>query len=296
MTDSYEQIVNSLFEGVYILDKQRKILFWNHGAEDITGFMADEVVGKYCHDNILNHVDDNGKQLCLEGCPLYQTLIDGKKREMNVYLQHKKGHRIPVLVKALALYEDENIVAVAEIFSQVDEKALANPDLSKIIHRPMSDELTGLPNRGHLEHFLNNKLHDLKLLGIDTGLIIVDIDNFEESNDTYGKELCDEIMKILSVTYVKNFRVAEMIGRWTEDEFIFIFEDINEKDLKVFSEKIRMISESTSLRGATFKDVEVTVSTGATMARVSDTIDDLLERAYNLMHLSKQKGGNAVTI
>ena len=57
-------LLNSLADGAYITDVDRKILFWNHAAERITGWPAQEVVGRTCHDNLLVHEDKDGHPLC----------------------------------------------------------------------------------------------------------------------------------------------------------------------------------------------------------------------------------------
>lgn len=54
-----------LYEGVYIVDKKRKIVFWNSGAENITGYLVAEVVNAHCYQNILKHVAANGKNYVL---------------------------------------------------------------------------------------------------------------------------------------------------------------------------------------------------------------------------------------
>ena len=62
-----------LFEGAYMVDKDRTILFWNKAAENLTGYRASEVVGKHCDDNLLMHVNEKGENLCKEFCPLKQS-------------------------------------------------------------------------------------------------------------------------------------------------------------------------------------------------------------------------------
>ncbi|MDH7568684.1 MAG: PAS domain-containing protein [Armatimonadota bacterium] len=52
----YELVLDNVHDGVYCTDTQRRILYWNRGAENFTGFEAAEVVGKRCGDNVLNHV------------------------------------------------------------------------------------------------------------------------------------------------------------------------------------------------------------------------------------------------
>ncbi len=65
-----ENLIPYLYEGVYVVDKKRKIIFWNDGSERITGYTAKEVRNSFCYNNILQHIDETGKQLCLSGCPL----------------------------------------------------------------------------------------------------------------------------------------------------------------------------------------------------------------------------------
>lgn len=91
-----EKLLDSLLDGVYFVDNSRCITFWNRAAERITGYSKSEAVGTYCSNNLLRHIDCDGRQLCLEGCPLAATIRDGKTREASVYLHHALGHRVPV--------------------------------------------------------------------------------------------------------------------------------------------------------------------------------------------------------
>ena len=71
--DFFRRLLEELYEGVYFVDTHRRITYWNRAAERISGYAADEVVGHFCQDNILNHVDDMGTQLCFGRCPLMTT-------------------------------------------------------------------------------------------------------------------------------------------------------------------------------------------------------------------------------
>ena len=55
------RVLNYENAGIYITDKERKIIPWNHQTEKITGFAAEDVVGKACHDDVLCHIDKNGE-------------------------------------------------------------------------------------------------------------------------------------------------------------------------------------------------------------------------------------------
>ena len=80
-SESYARIIDNLHDGLYVIDKERVITYWNRGAERISGFTAKEVVGKSCASCILTHVDGFGRNLCLGLCPLTATIVDGIDRE-----------------------------------------------------------------------------------------------------------------------------------------------------------------------------------------------------------------------
>ena len=80
----YLNIINNLRDGIYFVDTERRILFWNKAAERITGYTADEIVGKHCPQTLLSHIDENGRPLCVVGCPLFTSLADGKQRQDRV--------------------------------------------------------------------------------------------------------------------------------------------------------------------------------------------------------------------
>ena len=91
-------LLDNLYEGVYLLDRNRKILYWNKTAEKITGFTSDEVVGSFCADNILQHIDEYGNILCMGSCPVSMAINDGKNHLAKAFLHNKKGYRVPVFI------------------------------------------------------------------------------------------------------------------------------------------------------------------------------------------------------
>ena len=57
--DFYKELVDNLYDGVYFVDRDRRITYWNKGAERITGYSAPQVIGRRCRDTLLNHVTAN---------------------------------------------------------------------------------------------------------------------------------------------------------------------------------------------------------------------------------------------
>ncbi len=99
----YLEIINNLPDGIYFVSPDREILFWNKAAEKITGYTAEEIIGKRCQDSGLNHIDQAGRPLCMIACPLFETLVDGEQRRAKVFVRHKEGYRIPISVNILPI-------------------------------------------------------------------------------------------------------------------------------------------------------------------------------------------------
>jgi len=113
-------VLDSLYDGVYIVDHTRRILFWNRGAEKITGYSAAEVTGRRCSDNILNHIDVGGNLLCRGACPLLKAILTGQEIEAKVYPLHKDGRRFPTLTHVTPIRDESGtIIAGIEIFRDI---------------------------------------------------------------------------------------------------------------------------------------------------------------------------------
>lgn len=291
----YENLLNYVYEGIYFVDNNRKITFWNQGAERITGYSAQEVIDRYCHDNILNHVDENGTKLCFGGCPLHATIQDGKNREANVYLQHKLGHRVTVKVRTTPLIENGITVGAVELFVDEADKFAELFELVELREIAFRDQLTGLPNRRFLDQHILYQLDMAHKLDMSVGIAFVDIDFFKKVNDTYGHLIGDETLKVLAKTLTKGLRSSDVVGRWGGEEFILILPDSDSENLELICEKLRMLVENSSIdRSET--DLKITISIGATIMQSKDTPESIIGRADRLLYASKENGRNRVTV
>lgn len=294
--DFYKNLLDNLYDGVYFVDKDRNITYWNKGAERISGYFSKDVIGKSCKDNVLNHVTAEGTQLCLDRCPLIKCLEDGTSQEADVFLHHADGHRVPVIVRATPIRDkDQNIVGAVEAFSRSDESSLCRQihELRKISR---TDSLTGVSNRANLEGRLRALLAELKYTNNGASLLFVDIDRFKPINDTYGHLIGDKIIRMVATTLCNAIRETDLVGRYGGDEFLVILYDVNNPyKLKCLAEKLRVLVESCRL-DVSGGSITATVSIGGTLWRPSDTVETLVKRADNLMYESKEQGGNSVTV
>lgn len=291
----YRKMLDNFYEGVYFVDMERRITFWNRGAQRITGFSASEVLGASCFDNLLNHVDAEGNQLCQAGCPLEKTIQDGQIRESGVFLHHKDGQRVKIFIRTTPLYVEDQIVGAVEVFVDDSERATLASNLEDLKVLAMVDQLTQLPNRRYLETRLKAQLGESRSLDIPLGVAFLDIDHFKHFNDTYGHDLGDRVLKMVSKTYDSAVRKGDLVGRWGGEEFLAIFPGIDQGGLTSVTEKIRMLVQRSVIREGG-EELSVTISIGATLSRPGDTRDSIIKRADQLMYESKEGGRNQVTV
>jgi diguanylate cyclase (GGDEF)-like protein/PAS domain S-box-containing protein len=290
------EFMSNLYEGVYIVDKNRKIVFWNSGSEHITGFKADEVVNKHCYQNILKHVDKSGKRLCLDGCPLHDTLHTGMTNENEVFLEHKFGYRVPVSVKTFPLYDDKNdIIAAVEVFTDMKYKENQHKENLKLRKMIQKDDLTKIYNRRYLDFHLNQALEEAREFNQSFGILFIDIDHFKGVNDTYGHNVGDGVLKVIAHTLRSNLRPNDLVGRWGGEEFIAIINSDDIKTIEMVAERLRQLS-SHSVYKYKGEDIQVTVSIGGTLLKMNEPIKSLIERADKNMYEAKSRGRNKVVI
>ncbi len=73
---SPQAILDSVNDGIYVVDTDRRIVYWSKSAERITGWQAADIVGKRCCDALLCHEDKDGRRLCgEEHCPLHRAMV-----------------------------------------------------------------------------------------------------------------------------------------------------------------------------------------------------------------------------
>lgn len=293
---AYERIIENLHDGLYFVDKNRVITYWNKAAEKISGFSAAEVVGKSCADNILTHVDSDGNSLCRGMCPLAQTIADGKSREIEVYMHHKDGHRIPVSVRVNTLTDDAGeIIGGVELFMDISKQDATSLRIKELEKLALLDNLTQLANRNYVESELQKRFEEKKRFEVPFGLLFMDIDHFKRFNDTYGHDVGDDVLKFVAETVTVNARPFDLFGRWGGEEFIGIIRNVDATDLGLIADRIRTLV-ATSYIIHENQPLNVTISIGATMVEANDTIDSIIKRADTLLYKSKQSGRNRVTM
>jgi diguanylate cyclase (GGDEF)-like protein/PAS domain S-box-containing protein len=291
-----QAIVDQLHEGVYLVDPARRIKYWNKGAEALTGYEASDVVGLFCHDNLLNHVDASGTSLCRTLCPLAATMRDGVSREADVFLRHHDGHRVPVQVRTTPVFDrDGKVIGGVEIFDDKTDLSAARSELSHLRDLAMTDALTQIPNRRHFEMTMASRIAEFAGYGRPFGLLIADLDRFKVLNDTYGHAAGDVALRTVARTMLEASRASDSVARIGGEEFGLTVANIDRAALRVVGERLGSLVARSRIRADPY-DLGVTVSIGGSMAIPGDTAATIFKRADAALYRAKDGGRNRTEV
>ena len=287
-------LLSELFEAAYIVDENRKILFWNKKCEEITGYKAKEIIGKHCYDNTLRHVTATGKRLCHDGCPLFDSIRTGNINVADVFLHHKEGYRVPVRIKTIPfLDETDGLYKAIEIFTDMQDEQKLYKENKVLKKETLIDSLTEVYNRKFLDYQITTCIKEFDIFGTSLGILFIDIDHFKNINDNYGHNIGDEVLKTVSKNIKLNVRKNDFVGRYGGEEFVVILRDISENDLKKIAEKVRILIQDSTFKINNYS-INVTVSIGTAVEKEGMNINELLKVADTNMYKAKLNGRNKV--
>jgi len=295
-TTPFKHVVDSLPDGVYITDRERRITYWNHAAEELSGYSAQEVLGKRCSENFLMHIDDSGCLLCQGDCPLSRTLEDGLPHRADLYLHHKSGHRVPVEVRVRPIWGGNGeVVGAVEVFSDNSRQRAVRERAKDLAKFAFLDPASQVGNRSYLEQQLSQHLDQFVTYGTPFGIMLADLDEFKNVNDTYGHAAGDVVLVTIAKTMSNCLRASDVVGRWGGDEFLAVLPGITRQFLANVSEKLRKLvcQSAVPVSGA---EIRVTISVGAAMVASGDSPESLMKRADQQLYASKQSGRNRVSL
>lgn len=289
----FRNVLEELQVGVYFTDRARRIVFWNAGAERITGYLRQEVVGRLCRDNVLLHCDHQQNVVCATCCPLAESMADGKAREASLFLRHKTGHRIPIRIHTLPIREPSGaIIGAAECFQR--QRFLPHPERRE---DPCGSPyaLSGIPEYGFMISELRARLARMNEGGPPFGILCVGVDHFEELRISRGYEACETVLHVIASTLQNTIRPGDCLGAWSAGRLMLVLAAPAADGLARAGERLRGLVACS--RVVWWGDpVPFRISGGATMAKAGDTIDGLVRRAEHGLETSLAQGGDRVTV
>lgn len=272
--------------GMAIIDPDGHWLKVNNILCEMLGYTEEELLSRSLLD--LTHPEDMHNSLNL----LHQSVsgeLDQYRIEARYF--HKNGNTIWIAssISKIVDAEDNPLHLIVQMENITDAKS--NKEL--IQHLEYHDVLTNLPNRRLLIDRLNQNLMQARRHKRSMAVILLDIDDFKQINETYGHKLGDELLKIVAARLTKCVRSVDTISRQGGDEFVIVLAEISKaQDAQIVANAIlKDINEPITI-GKT--ELQTTTSLGIAIYSPGspDDGEKLMEKAKKALYEMKEEGRN----
>ncbi len=295
----FKSILDHTFDGVNYVDGKRRILYWNAGAERITGFAADEMVGQQCQrEEGLCHIDDEGVRLCEKLCPLLSVISSGEEVQKRVYLRSKSGRRVPVdAVTSPVFDERKRPIGAVQVFRDATGYEEAEKASRIIARMAATDPLTGLLNRRAVEIELEIESNRAQRLKLPLSVIFGDLDYFKMVNDKHGHAVGDEVLKGVARLLQAGVREYDRASRYGGEEFLVLLPETKAEIAQEIAERLRTsIAVWKLIHQERLWPFSMTMSFGVAEMLPGETWENVVERADRALYRAKKAGRNQVFV
>lgn len=292
----YRTVLDSLPVAVCAVNRDGKVILWNEGAERITGFLRQDVLGRMCTDAFLEHADTQNNPLEGTSVPLLETMRDGNCLTVQASLRRKSGQSVGVQLKTVPLRGDHGrLHGAVELFEEIVTRTLAERRHNKLAALGCLDQLTGVLNHSMIHAHLQEALSLYKVYPIPFCAICVSVDGLANIRERYGQAAVEATLRVVGQTLESAVRPTDFVGRWLEQEFLLILTECGENDAQKVGDRLRKMVHHSQVHW--WGDAwSVTISIGATPAHDQDTVGAMVSRAEEGMRKSAEKGGNEIVV
>ncbi len=278
------RVFENIGEAVMVTNEENKIVLVNHAFSIITGYSADEVMGK--NPKILK----SGKHNQVFYQAMWQEINQQGfwKGEIWNFRKNKTLYLESLTITTIKNTANE-IVNYIGISFDITEQKKAHEKISYLAHY---DSLTGLINRVEFK----NQFDKVFLLSGQENqqfaILFIDLDGFKAINDYFGHDKGDEVLKITAKRLKHCVREEDIVVRLGGDEFIVLLPDIKEK-IHIIAVAEKIINHLNQTLRDSQKSLTVTPSIGIALYP-DDGLDyeALLNHADKAMYMAKSRGRN----
>lgn len=274
-------------EGILITDAQRRIISVNPAFTLITGFSAQDVIGKTPGVLGSSQSDDDFFRR------MWKEIGENGHWQGVMWNTAKDGREYPEWLTISAIKDSNDIIRnYVGVFSDITS---IKESEEKLRYQAHHDTLTELPNRLLLELRLEHALSKAARHSSKLALLFIDLDKFKQINDTLGHEAGDQVLIEVARRLKTSVRAEDTIARLGGDEFVILVEDVNHPDeAALLSNKLLDILN----QGYLLQDGihEISASIGISLYPESGTdAAELIRNADSAMYRAKgqTKGGYA---
>jgi len=281
-------VFDNATEGVIITDCAGDILAVNPAFSTITGYSADEALGRnprFLQSGLQDRHFYEKMWATLQSEGQWQGQISNRKKNGEIYAQW--------MTLSPAHDGEGKVLSYIAVFADLSPLMRAEKRLFHLAHH---DALTQLPNRQLLQDRLQQMMGLAKRRGEAFTLMFVDLDGFKHINDTLGHAAGDLALKEVASRLTESIRAVDTVARFGGDEFVILAPGMHrEQDIALVADKvIHELLAPISIEG---HDLNISASIGCALyPEHGEDEDTLLKHADTAMYQAKQAGGNGHAI
>jgi diguanylate cyclase (GGDEF)-like protein/PAS domain S-box-containing protein len=279
-------------ESIFVADADWKILRTNRAFTEMTGFSADEALGK-----LPGELLDSGRNEPTIFEEMTESILQRGAWQGEVWDKRKNGEIFPAWLILTAVKEAGGAVThFVATMTDITERKAAEDQITALA---FYDTLTDLPNRRLLMDRLDKALATWGRHNRKGALLFVDLDNFKALNDTLGHDTGDQLLQQVAQRLRTCVREGDTVSRLGGDEFVIMLNDLSEDAVEaathaeVVGEKVLEVLNSSYRLGS--YEHRSTPSIGVTLfGEQQETIEEPLKRADLAMYQAKAAGRNTL--
>jgi diguanylate cyclase (GGDEF)-like protein/PAS domain S-box-containing protein len=293
----YRAILENMATGVCLVDREYKIVFWNVGAEKITGFLRQDVLGRPCGGGLFAGSHAAREDTTMDGAdPISAALRDGKSSTANTSFHHKSGHQIPVRIAAVPIRNNKGmVIGAAESFDEGFTAANRSNRYSIRAEHGILDQETGIACSGFIELQLEEQVALYAKYPVPFSILCIQVDGLEDLRHSLGAEAALVILRAVAQTLENCIRPNDSLGRTSDDHFLAILAECSETRIAAVANRLCESVRHEEIRWWG-KAISVSVSLGGAAIRPGDEPASLVERARRSLQQSMERGGNQCTV
>lgn len=268
--DKLTTLILSAHDGMVVTDRNGKIVLANPSAVEILRKSSKAIF----NEGFIHLFDDPG---------IMRRAIDEES-----YIEITNNDRVLQILASTILNQEQATIGSAALIRDVTAEKTMQAELQ---HLAVSDGLTGLFNRRHLDTTLASELNRCQRHGHEMSIIMFDVDHFKRFNDEYGHEQGDRVLQNISATMKGLIRSMDIPCRYGGEEFLIILPETSVKFVQEVAERLRKAVEQTDLDG-----LRVTISIGLASfphCMVGDP-KQFIEAADKALYEAKNAGRNCI--
>lgn len=277
-----QSVFDNTQDNILVINHKQKILYANHAMLTTLDIENDEILATNINDFLRC---DEESELTIN--QLWKTLaqMGSWRGELNFYFQ---GKLKPQMV-SISRVEDQHDGEVCYVLLASDIAELKRREQQ--LHRlALFDELTGLPNRMHLNQIMKDTVARSHRKQGKFAVLFLDLDNFKRINDSLGHAVGDDVLQYFTHVVSELVRESDTFARISGDEFVILLEEIeSEVDAQIFAQRIiESLRQPYQTNGQT---LFISSSIGiAIYPEDGDLPDILLRNADIAMYRAKENG------